>query len=57
MAKFRRNEPVETKEPFVKVENLLEPGIYRFQLVVVNDKGKQSPPAEQEVRIVKARPA
>jgi len=57
MAKFTRNEPVETKEPFVKVENPFEPGIYRFRLIVVNDQGKQSPPAEQEVRIVKPRPA
>ena len=57
MAKFRPNEPVETKDPFVKVENLFEPGIYRFQLIVVDDQGKQSPPAEQEVKIVRTRPA
>ena len=56
MARFRPNEPVETQEPFVKVENVLKPGTYRFQLVVVDDQGKQSPAVEKVVKIVRTGP-
>ena len=56
MAKFKPNEPVETRGPFVKVENLLKPGTYRFQLVVVDDQGKRSPAVEKVVKIVRTGP-
>jgi len=44
MAVFKPREPVETREPTVRVDPGLRPGVYRFQLVVVNELGRASTP-------------
>ncbi len=44
MAVFKPGEPVETREPAVRVDPGLRPGVYRFQLVVVNQQGRSSVP-------------
>lgn len=38
--------PVTVKEPHFLVENKLRPGRYRFQLIVFDDGGLESDPAE-----------
>ena len=45
MPLFKPNVPVETREPVVVVEPPLSPGRHRFQLVVVDDRGRESEPA------------
>jgi hypothetical protein len=52
MATFEPNRPIKTREPQIQVDNRLEPGIYRFQLIVTDSKGRQSQPVFQDVRIV-----
>ena len=44
MATFEPGRPITTKEPRISVDNPLKPGIYRFQLVVTDDKRRQSQP-------------
>lgn len=52
MPVFRPNRPVETTQPVVRVNSRnLEPGVYRFQLVVINAAGQASAPDEVTVRI------
>lgn len=36
------NQPIEQREPTLRVQNRLEPGLHRFSLVVVNDRGVAS---------------
>ena len=38
------NQPIEQREPTLQVQNRLEPGLHRFSLVVVNDRGVASEP-------------
>lgn len=38
------NQPIEQREPTLVVENRLAPGLHRFSLVVVNDRGVASEP-------------
>ena len=52
MAEFQLNKPVITNEPRVTVDPGLEPGKYRFQLVVEDDDGNQSKAKEVIVTIV-----
>ena len=51
MASFIKGRPVTTTTPFVTVETRLKVGKHRFQLVIVDDKGVESAPAELEVTI------
>jgi hypothetical protein len=51
MADFQRTKVVRTKNPTVKVEAGLPPGKYRFQLIVTDNQGNQSRPAELVVEI------
>ena len=43
--------PVRTAEPQLLVENELEPGSYRFRLVVVDDSGNESAPNDLIVQV------
>jgi len=36
--------PIEQREPLLVVQNRFEPGVHRFALVVVNDRGIESEP-------------
>ena len=38
------NQTIEQREPLLVVSNRLEPGLHRFSLVVVNDRGVASEP-------------
>lgn len=49
MPKFVLNKPVVTEEPVVRVEAGIEPGERVFTLVVVDDDGNESQPAEAVV--------
>lgn len=49
--KFERDRTVETREPKVEVDPGLEPGKYRFQLVVEDRDGQRSQPADCTVTI------
>lgn len=51
MAKFISDQPIETKEPQIVVDPGLKPGVYRFQLVVIDEQGNESAPAEIQVQI------
>lgn len=53
--KFTLNKPVETKKPEVAVDPGLPPGNYRFRLVVEDDRGQRSPPAELVVTVLQPR--
>lgn len=44
MAIFERGKPVSTEVPGVVVENGLKPGLHRFSLVVVDERGRESVP-------------
>lgn len=46
MPVFDINKPVASTKPVVTVENRLPVGLFRFQLVCVDDAGNQSEPAE-----------
>lgn len=50
--KFTPNQPFETDSPTVDVDPGLAPGLYRFRLIVSNDRGKRSQPAHVNVRIL-----
>lgn len=43
--------PVRTAEPQLLVENELEPGSYRFRLVVIDDSGNESVPNDLIVQV------
>jgi hypothetical protein len=49
MAIFERGIPVSTELPGVVVENGFKPGLHRFSLVVVDERGRESMP---DVRVV-----
>lgn len=55
MAIFKPNTPIETTEPVIEVtmnsQDTLPPGVYRFQLVVVDSGGNASKPDIVEVII------
>jgi hypothetical protein len=52
MPVFKPDQPIETEEPFVRVETTnLVPGRYRFQLVVIDKLGNLSAPDEVTVTI------
>ena len=55
MARFRLNQTVTTREPFVQVDAGLEPGTYRFRLVVVDEQGNRSQPAFADVVVRERR--
>lgn len=61
MPQFERNQPVTTNKPLVQVDTqLMRPGEYTFQLVVVDDQGRQSEPTTITITIQQAgrlRPA
>lgn len=48
---FTLNQPFATSSPTVDVDPGLKPGVYHFELVVINDRGRRSPPARVAVRI------
>jgi hypothetical protein len=49
-------QPVVQGEPVLLVENKLKPGRYRFQLVVADDSGLESDPAEMVVTVRERAP-
>jgi hypothetical protein len=51
MPQFQPGARVTTSEPVVTVDAGVPPGPHRFQLVVVDDEGQQSAPAEQVVTV------
>lgn len=53
MAEFTPGKTVQSREPMVRVDTLLEPGRYRFQLVVIDDQRNASEPAELTVSVVR----
>lgn len=53
MAEFTPGKTVQSREPTVRVDTLLEPGRYRFQLVVIDDQRNASEPAELTVSVVR----
>ena len=53
MAVFKPDQPIETEKPVVEVENKLEPGTYRFELIVIDDEGNKSAPALALVNVIK----
>jgi hypothetical protein len=53
--RFQRNAPIEITQPTVVVDAGLPPGTHRFQLVVVDEAGNRSRPAEVVVKITAIR--
>ena len=53
MVDFVAKKSITTKEPMLTVDPGLPEGIYTFQLIVVDNSGNQSKPAEIEVTITK----
>lgn len=43
--------PITVREPQLLIENKLRPGRYRFRLVVLDDSGLESDPAEMIVSV------
>lgn len=52
MALFQPGVRVATGEPVVTVDAGIKPGPHRFTLVVVDDEGQQSTPAEKIVVVL-----
>ncbi len=52
MVQFATNKPHRSRVPEVVVENALQPGRYRFSLVVTDDSGNDSAPFELTVSVV-----
>lgn len=46
-------QPIEQREPLLRVENRLDVGAHRFALVVVNDRGIESEPDEFVVTVTR----
>ncbi len=55
MPRFEPNRPIETQEPFITVDPGLQPGTYRFQLVVEDASGNRSLVDERIVTITPRR--
>jgi len=53
MADFTRTREVTTKESRIPVDETLKPGVYTFQLVVVDQDGNASKPVQIKVAVVK----
>ncbi len=51
MPVLKVNVPHVSREPAIRVENRLEPGRYRFRLVVVDDAENASQPADLVVEV------
>ena len=56
MAAFKPNQPISTDQPSVVVDAGLQPGRYRFRLVVIDTAGNTSLPSEQIITILEPRP-
>jgi hypothetical protein len=56
MAAFKPNQPISTDQPAVVVDAGLQPGRYRFRLVVIDAAGNASLPSEQIITILEPRP-
>jgi len=55
MAAFQPNETISTDRPSVVVDAGLQPGRYRFRLVVIDAAGNASLPSEQIITILAPR--
>jgi hypothetical protein len=55
MAAFEPNRPISTDRPSVVVDAGLQPGRYRFRLVVIDAAGNASLPSEQIITILEPR--
>jgi len=51
MVEFHPGKPVRSREPKVSVDTILEPGTYRFRLVVIDDEKNASAPSELLVQV------
>ena len=49
---FELQKAITTDPSRIEVTEILKPGIYRFQLVVINAQGNASAPTAQEVTVV-----
>src|SRR5207302_951394 len=56
MATLELQQPFETTEPRLRVENILLPGRHRFRLIVVDNDGIESDPVDTLVTIVGPAP-
>lgn len=56
MATLTPGKPVTASQPMLLVENQLAAGRHRFQLVVIDDGGLESDPAELVVTVQPRRP-
>ena len=55
MPVLKPDEPLETREPVLLVENELAPGTYTFRLVVVSSTGATSDPVDARVTVARGR--
>jgi hypothetical protein len=55
MAAFQPNQTISTDQPSVVVDAGLQPGRYRFRLVVIDAAGNKSLPSEQIITILEPR--
>ena len=55
MATFRPNVPITTRTSVIKVDTArMKPGIYRLQLVVIDNQGNRSRPDLVEIKLTKS---
>lgn len=53
MPAFKPGTTIQTREPVVTVDAGLAPGTYRFRLVVTNERGVESLPAEFTITVLR----
>jgi hypothetical protein len=56
MPVFVLHQPIETTDPFIKVENQLTPGVHHFSLVVEDERGRRSAQSVKAVIVVNTPP-
>jgi hypothetical protein len=56
MPVFVPHQPVETREPTIKVENQLTPGVHHFSLVVEDERGRRSAASVKAVTVISSAP-
>ena len=55
--KFEPGKTIDTDTPKIEVDGTLAVGVHRFRLVVENDRGQRSRPAEISISVVRQEPA
>lgn len=54
MADFTRQREFKTRDSRILVDRTLRPGVYTFQLVVIDESGNASRPVQIKVTVVRA---